>query len=300
LDFYRARDDQGRYQFILKSKGLPVLPPLPTLAGLKVHVVRTSDTSHELVLELQDNEQISIFRALCADILDATKDVVRGDSPSGARRIILRIERWQELLKRRRDQVLSRQSVIGLMGELLFLRDHALKLMHPHEAVASWRGPHREEQDFGIGSTIVEIKAQLTTADQYLMINSEAQLDTSSGPIVVCHQTLASGAARLSSSARTLNELVKEIRSQILESNPPSLDLLEAGLVAAGYEAREEYDVEHWVPVRFRIFEVCNDFPRLVPENLPVGVQKVSYRIIPGACSDYERDETWLREVVFG
>jgi len=300
LDFYRARDNQGKYQLILKCTGLQNLSPLPTLSGLTIRFSHTSGTSQELVIGLQDNEQVSIFRALCADILDATRDLESEDSAAAARRVLLRIERWQELLKRRREQLLSRQAIIGLVGELLFLRDYAFDLMQRHEAVASWRGPYGEEQDFGIGNTIVEIKTQLSTADQYLKISSEAQLDSTSGSIVICHQTLASGTAGSSNSARTLNELVAEIRNLILESNPASLDLFEASLMAAAYDVREEYDEESWVPVSLRIFEVCDTFPRLVPDNIPAGIQAVSYRILPNACSEFERDETWLREVVFG
>lgn len=298
LDFYRARDELGRYMLILKCEQLPELGRLPTMAGLNIAIQPQVDRPHELCVELRDTEQLSIFRALAADILHSTIDVVRGDALSGGRRLISRVERWQELLKRRRDQTLSREAIIGLAGELLFLRDRVLPRYHPNEALISWRGCFRDEQDFAIGPWIVEIKSQLSTADQYLKISSEAQLDTSSGPIVLCHQTIASSPSD-EPDARTLNQLVAEIRKVILQSGPAAIDLFEAGLIAAGYETRSEYDEESWLPVQFRTFEITESFPRLIPSNIPAGVQAVSYRIPPGACADHQRDETWLNQMVF-
>lgn len=298
LDFFRARDARGHYLLILKADELPAIERPPTLAGLVIRAEKFAERPDELLIELVDAEQLSIFRALAADILEATRNLGAGANAEGALRTISRIERWQDLLRKRRDQLLSRQAIIGLVGELLFLRNRVMENVGPAEAIASWRGPLREEQDFAIGGWIVEIKTQLSTADQLLKISSEAQLDTSSGPIVLVHQTLAA-ATRSESGAVTLNGLVAEIRTGLLESAPASIDIFEAGMIAAGYEARAEYEAEAWLLVRSRPFEVADAFPRLVPAALPAGVQKVSYSILPSACSAFERNEEWLKSEVF-
>ena len=297
LDFFRARDEKGRYMLILKGDELPMERP-PSLAGLEVCAQQNSGRPDELVVKLRDSEQLSIFRALSADILEATRELDRGDSLSGARRVVHRIKRWQELLKKRKDQVLTRQAIIGLVGELLFLRDMAMQFLPLPEAVGSWRGSMRDEQDFAIRDWIIEIKTQLSTADQFLKISSEAQLDTASGPIVLIHQTLAASTPD-EPSGITLNGLVETIRSELLAKAASTLDILEAGLIAAGYTQRPEYDAEAWLRVRSAAFEVTEDFPKLVPQSLPPGIRKVTYTILPSACADFERDETWLKSTVF-
>lgn len=297
LDFFRARDEKGHYLLVLKGDDLPATGKLPILAGLRISLAHHEDKKDELVLELADSEQLSIFRALVADILQATSDVPAGDSEVGLRRVIGRIERWQELLKRKKSEVLTRQAIIGLVGELLFLRDSVMPRLQPHVAVTSWRGSHRDEQDFAIGRWIAEVKTQLSTADQFIKISSEAQLDTTSGPIALVHQTISS-VSETDPAAVTLNGLVASIRSQLLASGPAAIDIFEAGLIAAGYEARPEYEEESWLPITRRIFEIAEGFPRLVPAILPPGVQNVSYRVLPNACSDFERSETWLNSTV--
>lgn len=297
LDFFRARDEKGRYLLVLKGDELPVTGKLPILAGIRISLAHLQDKNDELVLELADSEQLSIFRALAADIIQATSDLPLGDGEVGLHRVIGRIERWQELLKRKRNEVLTRQAIIGLVGELLFLRDAIMPHLPPHVAVTSWRGSHRDEQDFAIGSWIAEIKTQLSTADQFIKISSEAQLDTTSGPIALVHQTISS-VSESDPAAVTLNGLVASIRSLLLASGPAAIDIFEAGLIAAGYETRPEYEEESWLPITRRIFEIADGFPRLVPEILPPGVQNVSYRVLPNACSDFERSDTWLNSTV--
>lgn len=298
LDFFRARSDKGNYVLVLKGDELPPVGKLPVLSGVALSLKHNHEALDELVLELRDNEQSSLFRALCADILRATSELALGDNSTGVRRVISRIERWQELLKKRKDQILSRQEIIGLVGELLFLKDRVMPRLRPQEAVAAWRGAHKDEQDFAIGEWIIEIKTQLSTADQFLKISSEAQLDTTSGPVMLIHQTIAA-APESDPTALTLNRMVSSIRSALLHSGASALDVFEAGLIAAGYDIRPEYDEEGWIPVRCRMFEITEDFPRLTPKNLPAGVQNVTYRILPNACAGHERDEVWLNVTVF-
>ena len=298
LNFFRARSEKGNYMLVLKGENLAISNKLPVLAGVDISLVEGNGSLNELRLELLDSEQKSIFRALVADVLLATQDVASGDDVAGAARVVMRIERWQELLKRKRNQVLSRQAIIGLYGELYFLKARILPRMSSQDSVLAWRGPHGEEQDFALGGWIVEIKTQLSTADQFLKISSEAQLDTASGPIAICHQTVASCPAN-TQGAHSLNEMVTEIREYLLEKGPAVVDIFEAGLIVAGYENRPEYDQESWCPMAANFFEVGEDFPRLCPSNIPQGVQSVKYRILPTACAGFARDEAWLNESLF-
>lgn len=297
LDFFRVRSPRGNYALLLKADRLPKLEALPAISGVEVTAEENEDRPDELCLELRDSEQVSIFRALVADILESTRDLPAGENGNGARRVIRRLERWQRLLGRRRGKLLSDQSIIGLCGELLFMRDHLVPANGASAAVSAWRGPYGDEQDFTVNGWIVEIKAQLSTADQLLKINSEAQLDTESGPIVVFHQTFAGSAAQTGSSF-SLNDLVSQLRQTIEANALGALDLFEAGLVNAEYEERPEYSEKFWLPVVGSIYEVGEGFPRLVPGTIATGIRKVKYNILPAACTEFRRDETWLNSEV--
>jgi hypothetical protein len=212
--------------------------------------------------------------------------------------VVARLYEWQGLLKRRHEKVLSLREIVGLFGELLFLRDCLMPALGL-EAPSLWRGSFRDEQDFVIGSSIVEVKTQLSTSDQRIYISSEAQLDTSSGDILLCHQTLgASVASNLV--ARSLNDLVDEISALLGPTeSPPGLEF-QLGLLKADYTRRLEYDGKHWVLASRRLFSVEDGFPRITPATLAQGVERVSYQIRVEACLPFEANLDHTMERLLG
>jgi len=298
IDFFRARLPSGEYLFILKNISNFEMASIPVLSGINILVEQEKDETKELILMLVNQEQFSLFRTLTHDLLNITSDLPAGSSNFAALRICKRIERWQALLRRSRDG-LSRQGIIGLVGELLFIKNKLLPYLSIDQTIRAWRGPHRDEQDFALANAIIEVKSQESTADQYLRINSESQLDESSGRIVICHQTLAP-CQKNDSQGLSLNELVNSIHEMSMSHSLIVSDLFYAGLLAYGYQFKPEYDNEIWKPVRLRTFEVIDDFPRIVARHLPGGISNVTYCITLSACERFERTSNWLESVIHG
>jgi hypothetical protein len=288
LDFRRGRDFQGRYLLILEGTGL--LTPssdVPSLDGVAVDL-QQDDRRFRLILTLLSHPDYELFRALCSDLMAATRSLQRTEAVSGLLAVLARIKRWQDLLRRSRHNVLTYQQIIGLTGELFFLRDMLLGRMNRKTALAMWRGPYADEQDFVVSGTIFELKTQLTTADAKLQISSENQLDTTSGAIIVVHQTLAID-DHSADQSRTLNGLVAEIIT-VLEGDPDALDLFRAGLLVANYSPRREYDETAWAFNKRRFFEVRDNFPRITPALLSSGVERVRYLVTIDSCIPFEVD----------
>jgi hypothetical protein len=249
------------------------------------------------VLTLEDRDQFDIFRALCDHLLNATRSQSVGDNASGLRLVLRRLRDWHDLLRRRREDQLSGPEIIGLVGELLFLRDQILTRISTADGILAWRGAHHDEQDFAFGHWQVEVKTQLSTSDQSLLISSEAQLDAVSGRLLLCHQCIAS-APLTSDAAFTLNSLAAEISRVLTQIGPDALNAFEAALEAWGYIRRSEYDEPSWVLTQRRLFEVTAQFPRIIPAMLPSGVQKVSYEILLRECEPFAIDlETGMHQV---
>ncbi|WP_316206932.1 MULTISPECIES: PD-(D/E)XK motif protein [unclassified Bradyrhizobium] len=289
LDFFRGRDFAGRYIFSLTSDGgCRDLPEPPRLNGIEVALERLSSDGARLVLTLPDREHFDIFRALCGHLLQATASLPRGANASGLRLVVRRLADWHEMLRRRRDDLLSVPERIGLAGELLFLREVILPNLSAQDAAASWRGCHREEQDFAVGPWQFEIKTQLSTADQRLIIASEAQLDTAGSELLLCYQTIA--ASPLTADAFTLNSLAASLGVAFEAVGSSAKDVFDAGLYAWGYAPHEDYDQPAWVLTDRRLFEVREGFPRIIPAMLPPGVQKVSYEVLLRDCEPFAVD----------
>ena len=291
LDYWFARDVRGRYVFCFDAGAdVPGSKSLPRLSGIEVVALHSSDTGCRLVLTLLDSEQFDIFRALCSDLMRATDQLTGNESAAGLAVTLNRLLRWQGLLERARNDLLSQSRIIGLVGELLVLRDVLLPRLDSFDAVQSWRGPYGDEQDFLLAGRIVEVKTQLSTSDRYLPISSEEQLDTASGPILVCHQTLDVPADE-EGGAVSLNGLVSSLAEPMAADDHAAADLLQSALLEAGYRRREEYGRPYWLLNGRSFYEVREGFPRILPHMLGVGVDRVRYRIALQACGNFEIDE---------
>jgi hypothetical protein len=299
LDFRRGRDFHGRHILVLEGMADKArLPVTPKLGGINVSRAFDAAGTCKLVLTLLDPAYLEIFRTLCHDLLSTTSRLTRGDNSKGLIIVLERLIRWQELLRRRQGEILTKQEIIGLVGELLFLRDIVLPATGP-AGISAWRGPFGDEQDFVHGDWIIEAKTQLNTADQRMQISSEAQLDTSSGNILVCHQTLGASSAD-NSVSRSLNDLVDEVRLALGTNHTSAVLDFELALIEAKYAKQPDYDYDRWVLSSRRTFAVANGFPRITPAMLGNGVERVTYHIRLEACKPFEIDIDAAMEQVFG
>ena len=299
LDYWFARDVRGRYVLCFDSKAnAPSATALPRLAGIELVVLSIGETGCRLVLTLLDSEQFDIFRALCFDLMRATRDLAENESSAGFAVTLNRLRRWQRLLEKARNDLLSQSQIIGLVGELLVLRDLFLPRLGPFDAIQSWRGPFGDEQDFLLAGRIVEVKTQLSTSDKYLLVSSEEQLDTASGSILLCHQTLDVPASD-EDDAVSLNGLVSAVMESIVGNDHAAADLLQSALLEAGYRRREEYAQPYWLLNGRSFYEVRENFPRIVPNMIADGINKVRYRINTQACGEFEIAEEAAMEWTF-
>ena len=291
LDYWFARDVRGRYVFYLDADANAPRPPvLPKLANIDLHAVRIGDAGSRLVLTLLEPAQSDVFRALCADLMEGTEQLARHESAAGLGMTLQRLRRWQGLLERAHNDLLTKSMIIGLVGELLVFRDVLLPRLSPFDAVQSWRGPFGDEQDFLISGSIVEVKTQLSTSDRHLAINSEDQLDTTSGKILICHQTLRSP-ANSKGGAVSLNGLVALLAARMDAVDIDAANLFQSALLEVGYRTREEYDRPCWLLNSRSFYEVGEGFPRIIPQMLGAGVHGVRYSIALQACEEFEIDE---------
>jgi len=291
LEFWRGRDSQGRYVFALTGKSARKIPPsLASIGEVEVLFSQDEPPRSRLSLILKDARYRDVYRALCQDLLSATRSLEPGEFDHAVDIIGGRLRSWQLLMSRSKNGLLSPQEVIGLVGELLFLRDVLMPRMDKTSSVSMWRGPFGDEQDFVVNDTIFEIKSQLVTSDARLQISSEAQLDTSSGNIIVCRQTLTQGDSL--GAHTSLNGIVAGLKGEL---SAPGLvnafEAFEACLGAAGYASRGEFDSPLWAIHERTYYRVEDGFPRLSPSNIPPGVSKVRYQIDVSACAAFRTDE---------
>lgn len=288
LPLYWGKDSLGAYNFLadIPSDAAPNKKDLPELIGIRTAVF-SSGGSAKLVFTLNDTQDWGIFLALCTDLIHASE---KAESPASAVKIILRrLVRWREFLKRPRNEAMTEAKLKGLIGELLFLENPLATKFGWDYAVSFWKGPEGAPQDFAVHNTAVEVKCQAGSSRPFIEITSVEQLNAQLPRFFLAVQTLAS-ADKNDVSGFTLNSLVSRLRAGMADASNASQEVFETLLFQAGYLPLPDYDEKSFQLVCTHSFEVRESFPRLKADDIPDGVEKISYQLSLDAIAPFERE----------
>ena len=194
------------------------------------------------------------------------------------------LARWRRFWGQTQRDLLSREEVLGLFGELYFLLRYLLPQAGAN-AVTSWRGPFGARHDFErAGSTerppsAVEVKTTTSTRGHIHLINGIEQLVPPGGGQL---RLFSLRVRETATGVHSLPSLIAQC-SEALSPSPSSFTVFEAALAEAGYSPLQapEYEKTHFEVEEEWLFEVHDDFPRLIPafltDGVPTGVEKVQY-----------------------
>lgn len=286
LEFWRGKNSSNNYVFKFSGKFKIERRRLTQSAYVKVETSSDQYGVNWLSFSLIDPELKKLFQHLTDDMVLAASNGASDDQ--GAVEVLAnRFSHWQKLLSKARNELLSTNAILGLFGELLFLKDKILNADELVVSLQSWRGPLGDEQDFLLGKHLLEVKSQMASGDRQVSISSAAQLDEISGQIYLCHQTFSTDP---NNEGASLNSLIEEL-SGIFEGNYEASNMFEALLNEAGYVRRHEYDEPKHLLIQRRYYDTSGKFPKLSTSTLPLGIDKVQYKIDLTACDEFLVDE---------
>jgi hypothetical protein len=166
------------------------------------------------------------------------------------------LESFRELLSGHAR--LSLQEEVGLFGELVVLK-HLIRRFPLREAVASWRGPDKEEHDFSVGDHDVEVKTTLSEERTHWISHLDQLSPTIERPLWLISIQLTG----VNSGGRSLADLVSEIHN-LLRHDPVDAEF-SSKLSAAKWRT----DAALHYTKRFRLrsmpaaFKIGREFPAL-------------------------------------
>ena len=291
LSMFWGKDAQGRYLFIneIQHEFDSDIKKLPKLDGIKIAVLKHEHKSR-LVLLLNDKTNWELFYSLCLDLIKATILLPEGEIPYSV--ILRRLSRWQAFLRRRRPDLLTREEIKGLIGELLLLEEKVSRVFGWQQAVSFWKGPEGAPQDFLIHDSVIEVKCQTGGSKPTIKISSAEQLtfQVPKGHLAV--YTIATAAASDSMSF-SLNELIARIQDRLESESSETCDMFDELLSLTGYIPREEYDDPRYKKIELMCYEIRNGFPRILISEIASGIESISYSIKLEACRPFTSNPEW-------
>lgn len=276
VDIFLGIDDQGRKSLVVTLKASR--ERAVSSKTIAVNFFVRPDGRNSLRFSLENDDLKDIFYKFCEDVIESTRNsnLADGFSP-----IIRRWETWIGFFQRA-PLPLSESEIIGLIGEIFFLKNVLAKKYGLDRALEAFIGVDKAHKDFEIDDTWYEIKT-IHNGVRTVKISSIQQLDaTNPGKleVITVDQSTPGTTDNI-----TINSIVKQLRELL---NPQQLLDFDEKLRKADYITDDRYDDYNYMFIRRDEYDVSGEFPRISSDTLPVGVTKACYEIDISAIQQYK------------
>lgn len=269
LSLYIGRDDDARYSFDFRGKYKPV-----RISSSDVIFVEQYKDGDMLTLRfsLENNDLLEYFCTFCQDLLDSVK--VTSDDETAYHTLRFRYYSWRQLF-RPDNARLTEAEIMGLIGELLFLKDYMIPERGIDVALESWMGPEKTHKDFSDQQDWFEVKT-ISFGKESVRISSIEQLDSDIDGTLVVYEL-----EKMSPSFEgiRLNQLVNSIIALLV--NAHQRETFMAKLQLFGFDFSNENDNLVFAMKNQYMYRVDNEnFPRLHRALLPEAITRAQYEIL--------------------
>ena len=179
------RDIHGAYGLRISLAQLFKRESDEKLEGLSL-LRRNKGSNGELFILLSNNEDWEIFLALCLNLISLSDRYT--DESVMLTAVENRLSRWKNILKQGRNNSLSHQKQMGLITELLCLKEELTPKLGIKSALIAWVGCNNDKQDFITEKTLIEVKSFQITKGKKVSISSLEQLNSQKEPLyLLCY-----------------------------------------------------------------------------------------------------------------
>ena len=260
LELYLGLDAHGHKTLRLNER----FEPQSVKSSAKIHVQQIKFEEYNSILFTNTGDE-DIFYQFCNDLINTSKIC---SSNEGYQFLLNRYAKWRKMFAGSKD-TLSLNEIMGLIGELLFLKDFAFTRYGIGSAVLGWSGQEPTHKDFSYGDEWYEIKS-IDTHRNTITISSLEQLDSVNDGTLVVYKLEKMSA---SFNGITLNKLITQTKALITDEE--TLDVFENKLLQAGYVYLPFYDEIVFCLIGHDTYKVTTTFPRIKRNELPAQIASV-------------------------
>ena len=270
INVFLGYNDEGQMSMILTENGKEERVKSSKL--IDVHLKRRGDGKLALSFDLLDPAYAPMFLVFCKDMIVVCERVGKDLAISSA---LMRWKYWKEMFGKKRSQLLDKQEIKGLIGELYVLKNRLIPEFGYKEAIKSWMGPMLGHKDFEINKTWYEVKTVNDGATQIIVSSLEQLESEMDGHLIVVRVDETS---ENNERAVNINKLVLRITDMI--EDPEVLEEFRIKLDNVGYSMNPEYDNFSFVIKGSETYTVNDEFPRLRRGEVNDAIGNAKYTVL--------------------
>lgn len=266
LDLHIGLDEKGRKSIELRS----MFKPVKVTGTSAIDVTQYTKPEYNTIrFSLKDDDMSGLFYKFCDDIIEQTKDLK--NEKDGYKAITTRFFQWKKMFVLSKNIFLTEPEIMGMIGEILFLRGPLADEIGLSEALKSWSGQELTHKDFSCSDKWYEVKT-ISRGNTTVRISSLEQLDSDkNGELIVYSLEKMSPAYN----GISLNKLILETRQMFLSAD--DADTFLAKVAMQGYEYNNYYDEFVFEVSGLTRYKVTDQFPKLTHANVPKEITKANY-----------------------
>ena len=277
VNIFLGYNDDGKMSMIITENGKEERVQSSKL--IDVHLKRRKDYKLALSFDLLDLAYAPMFTVFCKDMIVVCERAGKEMAISSA---LVRWKYWKEMFGKKRSQILDKQEIKGLMGELYVIKHRLIPEYGYKNAIKSWMGPMLGHKDFEINRTWYEVKTINDSAVQ-IIVSSLEQLESEiDGHLILVKVDETS---ENNEKALNLNKMVLQIIDVI--EDPEILEEFRTKLDNIGYVADPEYEKFNFIFKGLEMYVVNDFFPRLRRGEIHNAIGNVKYTILLAGITDF-------------
>lgn len=276
IDLYVGHDDQGRYAIKYRGSFKPE-SGIKSVAGIAVNQFKNEDFN-TLQFSLMYNENKELFFTFCEDIIETTRSIA--DNRNAYKTILNRYYSWKKMFSTPK-KLLSESEIMGLIGELLFLRDYLFEKYGKGEALSGWSGQELTHKDFSYNDVWYEVKAIHSGKDSVKISSLEQLQSTNNGELVVFSLEKMSA----SYDGIKINNLALEILNSL--DMDALKDVFLSAIMYQKFTFDESYNQFVYDLISMNRYSVNSEFPKLTRNDVNDAIIKAQYDLSLAVLNNY-------------
>lgn len=293
-DHYYGVTYLGHYLYLLRFPSVVSsddIEKLPIVSGCFRALLESSDGTY-FRLSLQNETKWPIFKMLILMIIEETEKVRDADVHRLLSAIDRVMRRCCSFFREKKDDF-TRNKAVGLLGELLLLRDYVIPVTGWNDALGCWKGPLGAPQDFVVKGTCVEVKTTEAGSRDQIEITSLDQLSPVVGDAYL-HVIVLSKSDCDTAQSVSLRAVADELKEGFVKYAGDD-EMFSQLLELVGYTPESHESIVNYQIQSRMFYLVGDDFPRITRATVPQGILSAKYTISLHMCAKFNQQPGWVK-----